>query len=214
MIESKASATSWEKEAVGGGAHEKWCYNCASEGHFGEDCPRPRGTKARPIIHSAFSEATASRGPYPPPRGSGTHMRWNDDGNLPYEAEGFKGANAGKKSVEKEKQRARECERERGGGTPRGRHQWFDDSPGRPWDSERKRSRSPPRRGRGYDSDREGRISVGKISGRSLADRIGPDSPSVRGARAGEDMRRRVLGEGTRRDFEREWRDSGAGGET
>jgi len=34
--DDKARAEGWTKEAIGGGAREEWCYNCAKEGHLGD----------------------------------------------------------------------------------------------------------------------------------------------------------------------------------
>ncbi|WVR07006.1 hypothetical protein IAU60_004045 [Kwoniella sp. DSM 27419] len=124
----KFEAEGWEKEAVGGKAAEEWCYNCAREGHFGDDCTSRRGSFARLTFPSAFSQAMASRGPFflsrpsrhsdlPPP----THSRFDEDGeiddydNLPFITGGYKnfgGSNAGRKSREKDKARLMARERE------------------------------------------------------------------------------------------------------
>lgn len=34
--DDKARAEGWTEEAIGGGAREEWCYNCAKEGHLGD----------------------------------------------------------------------------------------------------------------------------------------------------------------------------------
>lgn len=39
VIERKEAAEIWEKEAVGGPLDERWCYNCATEGHLGDVRP-------------------------------------------------------------------------------------------------------------------------------------------------------------------------------
>lgn len=119
VVEAKESATGWEREAVGGRADDRWCYNCAQEGHLGDDCKQRRGSLARAAVNSAFSDHMASLGPFGDMgwRGgrstgtpSGTHMRWDD--KLPHVASGFQGANAGQKSREKERERARQRDRD------------------------------------------------------------------------------------------------------
>ncbi|KAK8864334.1 hypothetical protein IAR55_001581 [Kwoniella newhampshirensis] len=130
----KAGAEGWEKEAVGGAPSEEWCYNCAREGHFGDDCSQRRGSLAYLTVPSAFSYEMASRGPFASSSSSSssssrkrnlpapTHARWTDedddarDRDLPFITGGYKsfgGANAGKKSREKARQRQYAKERER-----------------------------------------------------------------------------------------------------
>ncbi|WOO77086.1 Protein air1 [Vanrija pseudolonga] len=126
VLEERAAATGWEREALGGPGGDRWCYNCAEEGHFGDDCPRPRASLGRVVRNSAFSERTASRGPYgklyPNPQSSwrpkasgnsGNHTRWSDS-PLPYAAAGFK-SGAGQSWREREKQLQRDRERQREG---------------------------------------------------------------------------------------------------
>ncbi|OCF74673.1 hypothetical protein I204_05053 [Kwoniella mangroviensis CBS 8886] len=147
IIRDKMSAEGWEKEAIGGRASEEWCYNCAREGHLGDDCSKRRGSLARLTVPSAFSHEMSSRGPFfttsmrrnadlPPP----THSRFDDDGgqddydNLPFISGGYKnfgGSSAGRKTREKEKARQMQLERERhfgvGGGSD-DEPSWFDQS--------------------------------------------------------------------------------------
>ncbi|OCF42921.1 hypothetical protein I317_03272 [Kwoniella heveanensis CBS 569] len=137
----KLSAEGWEKEAIGGKASDEWCYNCAREGHLGDDCSKRRGSLARLTAPSAFSYAMSTRGPFafscssrnadlPPP----THSRFDDDEddyeNLPFISGGYKnfaGSNAGKKGREKEKERMRAKERERAAlGDSDEEPSWFD----------------------------------------------------------------------------------------
>ncbi|WWD17368.1 hypothetical protein CI109_101809 [Kwoniella shandongensis] len=129
----KAGADGWEKEAVGGEPTEEWCYNCAREGHFGDDCSQRRGSLAYLTVPSAFSYEMSTRGPFAASSSSAsssrkknlpapTHARWLDedddvrDKDLPFITGGYKnfaGANAGKKSREKERQRQYAKEREK-----------------------------------------------------------------------------------------------------
>ncbi|KAL1413502.1 hypothetical protein Q8F55_001276 [Vanrija albida] len=142
VMSKRAAATGWEREALGGPGGDRWCYNCAEEGHFGDDCPRPRASLGRVVRNSAFSERTASRGPYgklyPNPQSSwrpkangssGSHKRWSDS-PLPYAAAGFK-SGAGQSWRDREKQRQRDRERnpepDRYGDRDRGRdHRRYD----------------------------------------------------------------------------------------
>ncbi|WVQ99390.1 hypothetical protein IAU59_006523 [Kwoniella sp. CBS 9459] len=156
----KLSADGWEKEAVGGKASDEWCYNCAREGHLGDDCSKRRGSLARLTAPSAFSYAMSTRGPFafsrssrnadlPPP----THSRFDDDGddyeNLPFITGGYKnfaGSNAGKKGREKEKERMRARERERAAlGESDDEPSWFD----RPRNGSSSAAHSSKGRGRG-----------------------------------------------------------------
>ncbi|WVF71437.1 hypothetical protein IAT40_006241 [Kwoniella sp. CBS 6097] len=139
----KMGADGWEKEAIGGKASDEWCYNCAREGHLGDDCSKRRGSLARLTVPSAFSYAMSTRGPFafsrssrnadlPPP----THSRFDDDDDhddyddLPFITGGYKnfaGANAGKKGREKEKERMRARERDRAAlGESDDEPSWFD----------------------------------------------------------------------------------------
>lgn len=36
VLREKSYYTNWEKEAAAGDQAEKWCYNCAREGHLGD----------------------------------------------------------------------------------------------------------------------------------------------------------------------------------
>jgi hypothetical protein len=80
-----------------------------------QDCPQQRGSLARAVVNSAFSENVAGRGPYALDafvvRGGGKHTRWDDE--LPYAAAGFKGGNAGAKTVQKARQAHRQSDRDR-----------------------------------------------------------------------------------------------------
>ncbi|KAK4687579.1 hypothetical protein P7C73_g2538, partial [Tremellales sp. Uapishka_1] len=110
----KDRAKSWEREAIGGREREEWCYNCASEGHLGDDCRERRGSLARAIVDSAFSYKTVSRGPFASSSrhhqpSSRAHHRW-DDSDLPHVSKGFQGDQVGRKGRDKE--RARMVERE------------------------------------------------------------------------------------------------------
>jgi len=44
-------------------APARWCYNCAEPGHYGDDCPAPRGHPLRLYEPSVFSESIAGHGP-------------------------------------------------------------------------------------------------------------------------------------------------------
>lgn len=102
--------------------------------HYGDDCPRSRGSLAR-FAPSAFSKLTLSLGPFSNTyqhqtslSAQPTHQRWDDDdkgdsdtNRLPGQVTPFAGLNAGKKTVEKRKRAAMEQERQFGGSEPRGR---------------------------------------------------------------------------------------------
>ncbi|WWC70235.1 uncharacterized protein I206_104185 [Kwoniella pini CBS 10737] len=141
IIKDKYASDGWEKEAIGGRASEEWCYNCAREGHLGDDCTKRRGSLAKLTVPSAFSHEMASRGPFftsssrrnadlPPP----THSRFDDDqddyDSLPFISGGynkFGGSNAGKKSREKVKARQINMARNEGSDEE---PSWFDNSRG------------------------------------------------------------------------------------
>jgi len=101
------------------------------EGHFGDDCPRSRGSLAR-FSASAFSKLSQSRGPFASASSLAsrlstaqpTHQRWDgsddeDDHKLPGQVTPFAGLGAGRKTVEKRKRAAMEQERQFGGTEPR-----------------------------------------------------------------------------------------------
>lgn len=53
-----------------------WCYNCASDEHWGDDCHLRRANPTRPTGEpSAFSRVVADSGPFGPPRGAPPHAR-------------------------------------------------------------------------------------------------------------------------------------------
>ncbi|RSH87432.1 hypothetical protein EHS25_003342 [Saitozyma podzolica] len=123
-IRAKSVLTSWEKEAACGGASEQWCYNCARQGHLGDDCPSRRGSLARLMTPSAFSEQMSSRGPFRGKIGSGkdklvegvaSHMRFDEDVDLEGTIREWGGLGAGRKSREKEQRKMVERERRAAG---------------------------------------------------------------------------------------------------
>ncbi|WVW83877.1 hypothetical protein I302_105899 [Kwoniella bestiolae CBS 10118] len=141
-IRDKMGVEGWEKEAIGGRPSDEWCYNCAREGHLGDDCSKRRGSLARLTVPSAFSHEMSSRGPFftsssrrnadlPPP----THSRFDDDQDdnekLPFITGGYKnfgGSSAGRKTREKERARQVQLERERQRGGSDDEPSWFDNS--------------------------------------------------------------------------------------
>ena len=147
--------------------------------HFGDDCPRSRGSLAR-YAPSAFNKLSLSLGPFSarstapiPPRPS--HQRWDseddrtaDRDRLPGQVTPFAGLNAGKKTVEKRKRAAMEQERQFGGSEPR---KPKDRRTGRtdgtlPFGHSHFMSpaASPAARGKGKDGQTASQIQFGKLS--------------------------------------------------
>ena len=139
-LEVRAAAVEWEKEAVGGGSDEMWCYNCAREGHFGDvswpsyldttsytsgvflmrqDCPSRRGSFARLMTSSAFSYSIASSSPFA--ARPGTHTLFTDN-DVPYTSsyDTFPGSHPGAKASSRNKARQRQLE------VVETRDDWFD----------------------------------------------------------------------------------------
>lgn len=243
-LEERDAAEGWTKEAVGGNPETKWCYNCAivssaassrqltvQDGHLGDDCGKRRGSLARPVLQSAFSEVIANRGPFASfPRRQGKHHRFDD---LPEETSysRFGGANPGRRGREKQQQRHRYADRRSGADSD----DWFSRrrdrsrSPDRrPWDRDRDRRRDDrDDRGRGAPikfgrmslpgSSRDGgkggllqqALHNGQKRRRQPSPRPMRDWDSDSNSSGGLQIRGRS---GRERDLEREWRNSGAGG--
>ncbi|TYJ55694.1 hypothetical protein B9479_003598 [Cryptococcus floricola] len=181
VIKEKEKAEGWAKEAMGGGPYEAWCYNCAREGHFGDDCPQRRGSLVRLTAPSAFSYEMSSRGPFyeAPSRAKNlpkaTHSRFTDD-DVPYNsAYDSYGADAGRRGREKAKQKMisrggrddededdwfggnRERDRRGGQGTPQNRGRGQAGTPqnrGGPAGRDGRRPWDSELRGREWDQDR------------------------------------------------------------
>lgn len=207
------------------------------DGHLGDDCGKRRGSLARPVLQSAFSEVIANRGPFASfPRRQGKHHRFDD---LPEETSysKFGGANPGRRGREKQQQRHRYADRRSGTDSD----DWFSRrrdrsrSPERrPWDRDRDRGG----RGGGRDDRRDNRggpIKFGRMSlPGSSSGKDGKGGLLQQALHNGQKRRRqpsprpmrdwdsdsnssgglRIRGRGSdrERDMEREWRASGAGG--
>ncbi|ODN79848.1 hypothetical protein L202_03742 [Cryptococcus amylolentus CBS 6039] len=181
VIKEKEKAEGWAKEAMGGGPYEAWCYNCAREGHFGDDCPQRRGSLVRLTAPSAFSYEMSSRGPFyeAPSKAKNlpkaTHSRFTDD-DVPYNSvyDSY-GADAGRRGREKAKQKMisrggrhdededdwfggnRERDRRGGQGTPQNRGRGQAGTPqnrGGPAGRDGRRPWDSELRGREWDQDR------------------------------------------------------------
>ncbi|ORY34092.1 hypothetical protein BCR39DRAFT_518431 [Naematelia encephala] len=108
---TRLTYTNWHREAAGGHPSERWCYNCAHEGHLGDDCPRRRGSLARVTFASAFSAEVANSGPFQLAKpAKGTHLHFDDE--LEGQTAEFAGLGAGKKGKEKAKRKLEALERE------------------------------------------------------------------------------------------------------
>ncbi|WWC89346.1 uncharacterized protein L201_004268 [Kwoniella dendrophila CBS 6074] len=145
IMEEKVTSEGWEKEAIGGRSSDEWCYNCAKEGHLGDDCQKRRGSLARLTAPSAFSREMATRGPFFNPSFKRyddlpipTHSRFDDEekddyDELPFISGGYKnfgGSNAGKKTREKQKAKQIQLSRNQGGGSDDDDEpSWFDNNP-------------------------------------------------------------------------------------
>ncbi|RXK40174.1 hypothetical protein M231_02632 [Tremella mesenterica] len=137
--EKKARVQGWAKEAVGGDAYEEWCYNCAQQGHLGDDCPYRRGSVSRLTVPSAFSRQTASRGPYgsiallshtPRSTATPTHNRFRsfspDESPLPFLQPSNVPLEVGRKSKEKTRQRLQALANEQSISHDSDIDDWFD----------------------------------------------------------------------------------------
>ncbi|CDZ97077.1 E3 ubiquitin ligase interacting with arginine methyltransferase [Phaffia rhodozyma] len=95
-----------------------WCYNCARDGHFGDDCPQYRSSRIPIVDYSAFSSYNASNSPFWTPSTSSTsnssrpskHTRFNSGSTseVPDMME-----NVGRRGKERERERNRAYEKTR-----------------------------------------------------------------------------------------------------
>ncbi|GMK58268.1 hypothetical protein CspeluHIS016_0503000 [Cutaneotrichosporon spelunceum] len=208
ILERRAEAKGWKLEAVGNNPLAMFCFNCAAEGHLGDDCRQPKGTKAPITAYpTAFSAVMAGRGPYaashlnwqPPARHpAGTHTRFDDDlpGVNPGFA-GFGGSAPGRRGREKMMARQRGLERRDD------RDDWFSSRNNQRggWT----RQRSPERR------PAHGTLAS-RISGMGPAPRFGQMSAPGRSSSYRNDRDRGSRYGGEAELEEGEWRRSGAGG--
>ncbi|BEI93664.1 uncharacterized protein CcaverHIS019_0601230 [Cutaneotrichosporon cavernicola] len=223
ILKRKADAKGWKLEALGNNYLDMFCFNCAGEGHLGDDCRQSKGTKAPITAYpTAFSAAMARRGPYAASLPTGlpsakhpaaTHTRFDD--NLPGVNPGFAGfggAAAGRRGREKEVARQRELERRDD------RDDWFSGRDNRRGGWTRQRSPEPYPAG-GSRANRISGMGQGRRFGQVSAP-TGRPGPIYRNDR---DRGLRYRGdsapeEGEWRRYretepeEGEWRASGAGG--